>query len=457
MLNSLGHPSAFHRLVPQLACAHSVNAPDFDEASLNSAAAADDGSDGGGSDGGGSAAAAAAAHEGGDSSGHGSHDGHGGHTTTTSAMDVVVVPEVWPDEGAISRWAARGALVIKYVNSDRKSARSEHPLPGDFDVSDAAVAARAGAVRAARAASAAHTVGFSHWMHHESAGAGQHVLFMPLDPAIYRAALPPMLRRAQQEALAAAKEDVVIVDNDVDPALLAALRAELEPAGARLVVLEGMTRAETIALFRRAKVMIDLRLPGVELANWEAALFDACIIIGTREWRLSGGNSSSSSSSSSSGGGGGMLLQPSQALDEVDFPLPPSALLQGMHADVLGVGRAADARRAEDAARAGAAVRAALRSYPACLRGSARLKALALRLPAIARRESDLLLRNRHVQFVCVAMTAARRAAAWALLASVLVQCVRSLARSRLVLSRLLHLYSRLLVSTHSPPLLVAN
>ena len=190
--------------------------------------------------------------------------------------------------------------------------------------------------------------------------------------------------------------------------------------------------------------MLDLRLPGVELANWEvsppaaaallqgcdhqhvrssllfpahlhacvlvtghrmfdpflrnpapflvnisssslaaqAALFDACVIIGTKErWASgggSGGNSSNSGSGngfgSSGGGGGGPLLQPAQALDSVDFPLAPSALLQGLHADVRGVSAAADGRRAADAARAATAVRAALRGYPACLRGSARLK-----------------------------------------------------------------------------------
>jgi hypothetical protein len=93
------------------------------------------------------------------------------------------------------------------------------------------------------------------------------------------------------------KGNLVVVDNDFElppffyspegakdvsarrekahAALIDAVRALAAPAvleePVKVVRLEGFGRSETIELFKQARAFVDLRLPGVELANFEAA------------------------------------------------------------------------------------------------------------------------------------------------------------------------------------------
>jgi hypothetical protein len=65
-------------------------------------------------------------------------------------------------------------------------------------------------------------------------------------------------------------------EKDTHAALINAVRALAAPAELEepvtVVRLEGYSRTETIDLFKRARAFVDLRLPGVELANFEAAM-----------------------------------------------------------------------------------------------------------------------------------------------------------------------------------------
>jgi hypothetical protein len=177
----LGFKSGYHRLTPQLAEAVSVNMP------VNPPLASTAGTP-----------AAAAADADADADADANADLF---NRPINCDDLIVIPEIFPDERKSSAYSNTGARVLKYVLSDRLQEDSEHPLPEDeqrrarekLAAMEAGIQEQAGedaddvwGLQCAR--SDTYPIGISHYLHHANAGVGQHVLFTPLDDVIYKEA-----------------------------------------------------------------------------------------------------------------------------------------------------------------------------------------------------------------------------------------------------------------------------
>jgi hypothetical protein len=93
----------------------------------------------------------------------------------------------------------------------------------------------------------------------------------PMGDEFFRAALdverhPPM------------RDDIIIIDNDFE--FNTEVLAISKRPGVRFVVLKDMTRDQVLDLYARAKIMVDLYMPGAERAGYEASLLGAVVIVG---------------------------------------------------------------------------------------------------------------------------------------------------------------------------------
>ena len=78
------------------------------------------------------------------------------------------------------------------------------------------------------------------------------------------------------------KENLIVIDNDSDfpPGVQTALSQLPLTPPVTVKILSGIPFPEVPSWYRRAKIVIDLGLPGVERINNEGALFDAIILVG---------------------------------------------------------------------------------------------------------------------------------------------------------------------------------
>jgi hypothetical protein len=108
ILLRLGFKSGYHRLTPQLAEAVSVNMPVIPPLAGEKQS--------------GEKLSAPADEEGGV---------YDVFSSPVDGDDLVIIPEIFPDERKSSEYSNTGARVLKYVLSDRLQEDSEHPLPAD--------------------------------------------------------------------------------------------------------------------------------------------------------------------------------------------------------------------------------------------------------------------------------------------------------------------------------------
>ena len=189
-----------------------------------------------------------------------------------TSRDIVIVPEVWGGllgEALLRPLRSTGTRIYVYALAAASSGQGGDAPVAGFGMDGGAFARGVGSGLA-----------LGHYIrsYFDMITDPQLTLEAPMEGIFYeRGSI--YRERHERRRLEARKEDLVVLDNDwglgTSKAVMAAVRRGLSALRIQVVEPENLDGAELAALYARAKVVLDLYLPGPERLQQEAALFNA--------------------------------------------------------------------------------------------------------------------------------------------------------------------------------------